>query len=119
MWADSQEPRPETIRALGLLVEAVAVPLLYLRAFFRGRGAEVLLNSQSLYVSTGGFKPERLGADLTYVEALQVRQSLLQRMVGAGTVRVMLTGGRQFVLDDMSDPVGLKEMFVTVKDPKH
>ena len=116
IWADAQEPRLETIRALALLVEAVAVPLLYLRAYLRGRGAEVLINSQSLYVSTGGFKPERLGADLVYVEALQISRSFLQRLVGAGRVQISLQGGRRFVLDDMSDPEGLRTAFQTVKE---
>ncbi|MEQ9520284.1 MAG: PH domain-containing protein [Parvibaculum sp.] len=115
IWADTQEPRLETLRALALLVEAVAVPLLYLRAFFRGRGSEVLIHSQSLYVSTGGFSPERLGADLVYVETLEVSRSLLQRLVGSGRIQITLQGGRCFTLDDMSEPEALRTAFQNAK----
>lgn len=103
-WADRREPPLETLRLLALLVEAVAVPLLFLWAFLRGRGAEIGVSPQSLYVSTGGFRPEKVSADIGFVSNVRVSRSLLQRLLGAGSLEIVMEGDRRLVLDDMSAP---------------
>ena len=103
-WADRHEPPLLTLRLFALIVEGLVVPLLFLWAFFRGRGAEVRVTTESLFVSTGGRRPEKIGADLAFVEQVRVAQSFLQRLVNAGGIEIQLTGGRRFVLDDMSAP---------------
>jgi len=103
-WADRHEPPLLTLRLFALVVEGLVVPLLFLWAFFRGRGAEVRVTTQSLFVSTGGRRPEKIGADLAFVEQVRIAQSFLQRLVNAGRIEILLSGGRRFVLDDMSAP---------------
>lgn len=108
-WADGHEPPLEALKLLALAVEIIAVPVLYLRAFFRGRGAEVAVSETGLAISPGGRGAERVEVDWASVSNVLMAQSHLQKMVGAGQVRIDLTDGRQFVLDDMSAPDRLVE----------
>lgn len=103
-WADSREPPLETLKLLALVVEIIAVPTLYLWAFFRARGAEVAVTSDAVTISTGGRQPELVRTDFTSVGDVRVAQSYLQKLLGAGQIRIELVDGRQFVLDDMSAP---------------
>ena len=103
-WADRRDPPLETLRLLALAVEMIAVPALYLWAFFRARGAEVVVASNEVALSTGGRRPEKVRVDLGAVSHVQFAQSYLQKLVGAGQIRINLIDGRQFVLDDMSAP---------------
>lgn len=103
-WSDRHEPPLVTLRFFALVVEAIIVPALFAWAFFRGRRSEVRLSGESLFVSTGGRRPEKIGADLRFVENVRVAQSALQKLVGAGRVEIHLAGGRRLVLDDMSKP---------------
>ncbi len=103
-WADRREPPLETLRLLALAVEAIAVPALYLWAFFRARGAEVALTANEIAISTGGRRSEKVRSDLTSVANVQIAQSFLQKLVGAGQISIDLADGRRFVLDDMSAP---------------
>ncbi|WOF74756.1 PH domain-containing protein [Parvibaculaceae bacterium PLY_AMNH_Bact1] len=103
-WADRREPPLETLRLLALAVEVIAVPTLYLWAFYRARGAEISVLSDRVEISTGGRRPEKVSVDRASVGHVQIAQSYLQKLVGAGQVRVSLPDGRQFVLDDMSAP---------------
>ncbi len=108
-WADRHEPPLETLRLLALAVEAIAVPALYLWAYFRARGAFVLVDQKRIAVSTGGRTPEKVDVDLTSIEEVQVAQSYLQRFVGAGRIAIRLADGRQFALDDMGSPTALAD----------
>jgi len=108
-WADGREPPLETLKLLALAVEIVAVPTLYLWAFFRTRGAAVVVTADDVAISTGGFRPEKVRVDLASVSNVQIAQSYLQKLVGAGQVRLNLADGRQFILDDMSGPDHLVE----------
>tara|TARA_R110002096_G_scaffold200624_2_gene384576 strand:- start:245 stop:691 length:447 start_codon:yes stop_codon:yes gene_type:complete len=103
-WADGREPPLETLKLLALAVEAIAVPLLYLWAFFRARGAAVEVTSDDIAISTGGRRPEKVRVGIASVSNVQTAQSYLQKLVGAGQVRIDIADGRQFVLDDMSAP---------------
>jgi hypothetical protein len=100
-WADRREPPLETLRLLALAVEAIAVPALYLWAFFRGRGAELLVSDEEIRVSTGGRYPVEMSGPLALVRNVQVAQSHLQKWVGAGQITVTLDAGERYVLDDM------------------
>lgn len=100
-WADRREPPLETLRLLALAVEAIAVPALYLWAFFRGRGAELLVSDGEIRLSTGGRNPVEMRAPLTSACDVQVAQSYVQKWVGAGQITVALDGGGRYVLDDM------------------
>ncbi|AWZ01532.1 bacterial PH domain protein [Rhodobiaceae bacterium] len=108
-WADGREPPLETLKLLALAVEIIAVPALYFWAFFRTRGAEVAVASGDMMISTGGLRSEKVRVDLASVSNVHTAQSYLQKLVGAGQVRIDLTDGRQFVLDDMSAPDRLVE----------
>lgn len=100
-WADRRDPPLETLRLLALAVEAIAVPGLYLWAYFRGRGAEILVDDKMVSISTGGRRPEGARVELTAVKDVQVAQSVLQKLVGAGQFDIRLDGGQCFVLNDM------------------
>lgn len=116
-WADGREPPLETLKLLALAVEIVAVPSLYLWAFFRARGAEVVVASNEVALSTGGRRPEKVRVDLGAVSHVQFAQSYLQKLVGAGQIRINLIDGHQFVLDDMSAPERIVE--VIRRDQEH
>lgn len=109
-WADGREPPLEALKLLALAVEIIAVPVLYFRAFFRARGAEVTVTATGLAISPGGRAAERVEVDWASVGNVQMARSHLQKMVGAGQIRIDLTDGRQFVLDDMSAPDRLVEV---------
>ncbi len=109
-WADRREPPLETLRLLALAVEAVAVPVLYLWAFLRARGSEIVVSSDAISLSTGGRRPIDVSADITSVSSVTIAQSYVQKLVDAGQVQINLSDGRQFVFDDMSAPVRLRDM---------
>ncbi len=109
-WADGREPPLETLKLLALAVEMVAVPSLYLWAFFRARGAEVVVTSDDIAISTGGRRPEKARVGLASVKHVHIAQSYLQKLVGAGQIRIDLADGRQFVLDDMGAPDRIVEV---------
>lgn len=114
-WADRRDPPLESIRLLALFVEGIGVPLLYVWAFFRGRGAELSVSPQNLYVSTGGFRPQKVGADLTLVDDMKVAQSFLQKLVGAGRIEVRLASGRRLLLEAMARPAEVAAAFRRAK----
>lgn len=114
-WADRREPPLETLRLLALAVEAVAVPALYLWAFLRARGSEVVVSSDAISLSTGGRDPEKVEVDPTSVSRVRVAQSYVQKLVDAGQIRIDLSDGRQFVLDDMSAPVRVRDRIEEIK----
>ncbi len=119
-WADRREPPLETLRLLALAVEAIAVPGLYLWAFLRARGSEIIVSPDAVSLSTGGRRPEQINVDPASVSHVDVAQSYLQKLVDAGQIRIGLSDGRQFVLDDMSAPVRLSDMIKQVqKDGKN
>ncbi len=115
-WADRREPPLETLRLLALAVEAVAVPGLYLWAFLRARGAEIEVTSDALSLSTGGRNPIQASVDLASVANIRIAQSYLQKLVDAGQIQIDLSDGRQFVLDDMSAPVRLRDMIKDIQN---
>jgi len=106
-WADRREPPLETLRLLALAVEALAVPALYLWAFFRGRGAEIFVENDEIRLSTGGRHPEEMRGHLALVRDVQLAQSYLQKRVGAGQIIVTFDGGGRYVLDDMAVDAGV------------
>ena len=102
VWADAQEPKLVSVWWLALVIEAFFVPGLYLAAWLRARGNEFTLGS-GLYVRKGGFRSEKLGVALSMVDDVSLRQSILQRWLGAGTLDVRLKGGRVVSLADMGN----------------
>jgi PH (Pleckstrin Homology) domain-containing protein len=120
-WADRHEPQLVTLRFLALVVVGIVVPCLFAWAFLRGRNAEVRITSQNLFVSTGGRRPEKIGADIAFVENTRVAQSFLQRIVDAGRIEICLSGGRRLVLDDMSSPAKIVRAIDAAKknDERH
>ena len=94
----------ETVLTLALLVEAGAVPVLLLMAWLRARGRMLEIGSQGLFLQTGMLRPVKLGAALAMVEAVEAHRSLLQRLLGAGTVEIRLKGRAAWRLDDMAAP---------------
>jgi membrane protein YdbS with pleckstrin-like domain len=105
LWA--AQAGAETILTLALLVEAGAVPVLLVMAWLRARGRVLEIGSQGLFLQTGMLRPVKLGAALSMVEAVEAHRSLLQRLLGAGTVEIRLKGGASWRLDDMADPEAL------------
>jgi hypothetical protein len=101
----------ETVLTLALLVEAGAVPVLLLMAWLRARGRVLEIGSQGLFLQTGMLRPVKLGAALSMVEALEAHRSLLQRLLGAGTVEIRLKGGASWRLDDMAAPEAIVACF--------
>lgn len=110
VWADAQEPTLVSVRWLALVIEAFFVPALYFAAWVRAWGSEFVLG-EGLYVRKSGFKSEKIGAALSMVERVCVRQSLLQRLLGAGTLDIYLKGGRVISLSDMARVRRAEEAF--------
>lgn len=102
IWADMQEPKLVSVRWLAVVIEAFFVPALYLAAWLRARGNEFVLGD-GLYVRKGGLRGEKFGAALSMVESVSLRQSILQRLLGAGTLDIRLKGGRLVSLTDMGE----------------
>lgn len=115
IWADSQEPKLMSVRWLALVIEAFFVPALYLAAWLRARGNEFVL-SDSLYICQGGFRSEKLGVTLAMVDSVSLRNSLLQRWLGAGTLDITLKGGRVVSLSDMGRARKAVEAFAEVSN---
>ena len=114
-WADGREPPLETLRLLALIVEGIGVPLLFVWAFFRGRGAEIMVGADTVTVSTGGRHSRQVALPLRAIIDVRVAHSFLQGLVGAGRIEILTADGENFLLDDMGAPEQISEVITSAK----
>ncbi len=114
-WADRREPPLETLRLLALIVEGIGVPLLFVWAFFRGRGAEIMVGADTVTVSTGGRHSRQVALPLRAIIDVRVAHSFLQGLVGAGRIEILTADGENFLLDDMGAPEQIAEVITSAK----
>jgi len=114
-WADRREPPLETLRLLALIVEGIGVPLLFVWAFFRGRGAEIVVGADTVTVSTGGRHSRQVVLPLRSIIDVRVAHSFLQGLVGAGRIEILTADGENFLLDDMGAPEQIAEVITSAK----
>ena len=114
-WADGREPPLEALRLLALIIEGIGVPLLFVWAFFRGRGAEIMVGADTVTVSTGGRQPSQVVLPLREVVDVRAVHSFLQGLVGAGRIEILTADGENFLFDDMGAPEQIAEAIASAK----
>lgn len=104
LWAELQRPALETLRMLALVVEGAGVPLLLVSAWQRARRTGLAVTGTHFTASAGWLRPVRLDADVADVVSMSVRQSMLQKALGAGSIDIRLRDGRELSLNDIASP---------------
>lgn len=104
LWAELHRPALETLRQLALVIEGAGVPLLLVSAWQRARRTGLVVTGTRFRASAGWLRAHYLEGDIADVVSMSVRQSGLQKKLGAGSIDIRLRDGRVLSLDDIASP---------------
>ena len=77
--------------------------------FLRNRGLERAVTTKRVVQKTGIISRHTDEMKLGSIETVEIQQSILQRMLGSGTVRVTGRGISDVVMGRIDDPMGVKK----------
>ena len=92
---------------MGLLIWAIGIALA--AAWIDRLGKHYTITNKRITTELGIFSKDRSEIDITHVRNLQMKQSILQRLIGVGNVFISTAGMSDFevVLKDVEDPTSL------------
>ena len=93
--------------AFGAVLLLVGV-LLWIAAYIQRRTSEFAVTNERIIVKVGILRRRTVEMLLRQVEALEVNQGILGRVLGYGTLLIVGTGGTQEPFDRISEPLDFR-----------
>lgn len=105
-----------------LVLGVVLVPfyglgvIAWVAAYLRYIGTELAVTNRKIIAKTGVIRRDTIEMLLERVESVQVRQSLLGRLLNYGSVIVSGAGTPQAPIVGISDPLGFRGRFMAIQE---
>jgi uncharacterized membrane protein YdbT with pleckstrin-like domain len=100
-----------------LLMPLLGIGLLFwLAAFIRYKSTELVITNKKIIAKFGFIRRDTIEMLLTKVESIQVRQSLLGRIMNYGSIIVSGAGNPQTPVLGISDPIQFRRRFMEIQE---